>query len=245
MTYQKTFSFFIYLFLIITSQSTDIQAQSILTQKADSLFNAKDYLQATIVYQDLIDKHDINKTNAYIKMAYMAEQKGDFPHAIYFLSELYELSPNDELFDKINKIARENGYGGFERTDFNFLITFYKQYYIVIVLILLLLAIFTLYYAFQKKVSNLTFPKRYAFLSLFVCLFALLITNLPSTYSLGIVKSKEAFMRDGPSSGSDFIGKINEGNRVNIIGKKDIWYQIVWQRKVIYIKESDLWLIGG
>lgn len=227
------------------SQSTDIQAQSVLTQKADSLFSAKDYLQATIAYQDLIEKHNINKTNAFLKMAYMAEQQGDFPRAVYYLSELYELNPSDALFDKINKIGRENGYGGFERTDFNFLITFYKQYYIAIVIILLLLAAFTLYYAFQKKINNTIFPKRYAFLSLVVALFALLIANIPSTYNLGIVKSKEAFMRAEPSAGSQYIGKINEGNRVNIIGKKDIWYQIVWQRKVIYIKESDLWIIKG
>jgi tetratricopeptide (TPR) repeat protein len=231
--------------LIITSQTLDIQAQSILTQKADSLFNAKDYLQATIAYQDLIEKHDINKKNAFIKMAYIAEQQGDFPKAIYYLSELYEIRPDDELFGKINKIASENGFGGFERSDFNFLITFYKQYYFFIVPILLLLAAFTLYYSFQKKSSNAIFPKRYAFLSLIVCLFALLLTNLPSTYSLGIIKSKEAFMREGPSSGSEFVGKINEGNRVNIIGKKDIWYQILWQRRVIYIKESDLWIING
>ncbi|SOE24011.1 SH3 domain-containing protein [Spirosomataceae bacterium TFI 002] len=245
MIYQKTFTFFIYTFFIVLTQSVDIQAQSILTQKADSLFNAKDYLQATIAYEDLIAKHDINKRNAFVKMAFMAEQHGNFPKAIYYLSELYELSPNDELFDKINKIAKENGYGGFERTDFNFLITFYKQYYFYIVIILLLLAIFTLYYSFQKKSTNVVFPKRYAFLSLFVCLFALLVTNLPSTYNLGIVKAKEAFMRDAPSSGSELIGRINEGNRVNIIGKKDIWYQILWQRRVIYIKESDLWVING
>lgn len=209
------------------------------------MFSAKDYVQATIALNDLIEKHDINKPNAFLKLAYMAEQQGDFPKAVYYLSELNEIKPDDEIFNKINKIAEENGFGGFERSEFNFLITFYKQYYFAIVSLLVLLSIFGMYYSFQKKSTLGTSPKRYTFTILFVILSALLVTNIPATYSLGIIKVNEAYMRTAPSAGSDHIGKISEGNRVNIIGKKDIWYQIIWQRKVIYIKQDDLWLING
>lgn len=225
-------------------QIPDIQAQSILSKRADSLFNAKDYSQATIEYRELIEKHDINKKNAFLKMSYMAEKQGQFPEAIYYLSELYELNPNDRLFDKINKIARENGFGGFERSEFNFLITLYKEYYVFIAVILLLLSVFIFNYSWNKKSISSRIPKRFAFLTIALIIFSLLIVNLPDSYKLGIVKSKSAIMRSGPSAASEIEGKITEGNRVNIIGQKDIWYQIVWQRKVIYLKKSDLWVVN-
>lgn len=232
------------LFLILFAQPTDGQGQYNLGQKADSLFNAKNYPEASIAFEDLVQNHNVNKENVYLKLAYIYEVQGDFLKAIYFLSELYEIKPSDKLFDRINKIAKENSYVGFERSELNFLLTLYKQYYIPIILILLALTIFGTYYYVSKKSSESPIKKRYGVLLIIFIIIALLVNNLPSGYQQGIVNRSGVSLRDAPSAGSKVVSSINEGYKINIIGQSDVWLKVLWQRDIFYVKEDDLWILG-
>jgi uncharacterized protein YgiM (DUF1202 family) len=47
----------------------------------------------------------------------------------------------------------------------------------------------------------------------------------------------------GPSPGADVVDVISTGNRVDILGKDDVWVKISWNDNEAYIKEFNLKLI--
>ena len=44
----------------------------------------------------------------------------------------------------------------------------------------------------------------------------------------------------GPSPGAPLVEIVNEGHRVEIIGKKDVWVEVLWEGEPAYIKEGNL-----
>ena len=47
---------------------------------------------------------------------------------MYYLNKAYELNPNEKILAKLNEMAILHELKGYELSDFNFLILFYKQY---------------------------------------------------------------------------------------------------------------------
>ncbi len=221
----------------------ECQAQSVLTEKADSLFSEKKYSEASIYYEDLLAKHDINKSNAYLKLAYIYEKQGDFVKTIYNLNRFYLLNPSDQVFDKINLLAKENGFSGYDRTDLNFFLMLYRQYFKWILALFLVTGIYVFVVLWIKKNKNQEINRAHKYTLTAYIIGLILLVNITDKYQIGIVKTDKAYLRNGPSAGATVVGNISAGNRLNIIGKKDIWYRIIYQKQFVYLKADDLWVI--
>ncbi|WP_341225162.1 SH3 domain-containing protein [uncultured Arcticibacterium sp.] len=224
-------------------QALDIQSQDLFQKKADSLFSEKKYSEASDLYLELLDKHSINRSNAYLKLAFISEQKGDFSKAIYFLSEYFNLNPSESTFTKINKMAEENSFIGYGRSDFNFLLLVYERFYLWICLVLFLIVGFSFYLLLLKKIKREPTALRHKVSFVFLVLFSLLFLNFGDYYSQGIVKSETVYVRQAPSSASKVIGNLGEGSRVNVIGEKDIWLRLLINGEIQFAKKSDFWII--
>lgn len=233
---------FIVFFAIIT-QSLDIQSQDLFQKKADSLFLEKNYGEASELYLELLDKHTINRSNAYLKLAFISEQKGDFSKAIYFLSEYFHLNPSESTFTKINKMAEENSFSGYGRSDFNFLLLLYERFYLWICLILFLIVGFSFYVLLIKKIKREPTALRHKLSFVFLVFFSLFFLNIGAYYNQGIVKSENVYIRKAPSSAAQVVGNLGEGSRVNIIGEKDIWLRLFINGEIQFAKKSDFWII--
>ncbi|MGR3809546.1 tetratricopeptide repeat protein [Jiulongibacter sp. NS-SX5] len=241
---QNLRSLFFITFLCVFGQLTDSQAQSPFTKKADSLFNEKNYAEAAQIYQELIAKHDINKGLAYLKLAYIHENQGEFSLAMYYLNQYYHLHPEEKVFDKINEIAEENGFEGYGRNDINFFGLIVRKNAIWVFLLGTGIVLYSFVVLFLKRSKGTPIPQTHK-LSLTAGIILLLaLINFPKIYQTGIVKKSSSVMRKQPSAGSAVVGNIGEGSKVNIIGQKDIWVKLFHNQGFAYIKESDLWIIG-
>ncbi|WP_255080381.1 SH3 domain-containing protein [Lacihabitans sp. CCS-44] len=232
------------LFFLFFFQFADSKAQNDVAKKADSLFNAKKYSEAANIYELIFRDNQVNKPNITLKLAYIYESLGDFPKAIFYLNNYYNLNPDDEVFEKMNKMALENKFTGFERSDLNFILVLYQQFYIYILYSVILIGIFILVILFRKKIYNKKILRRHLLLVGLFIIFLLVFINVPNSYQSAIV-NKKTFFREFPSSGSSIIGTIDKGNKINIFGEEDIWLKVLWNRKIVYIHKNDTWILNG
>lgn len=235
---------FIYLFFVFFVQITDTQGQSHFAQKADSLFSEKKYQEAANLYTDLIKKHDINKSLAYLKLAFIHENQGEFSLAIYYLNEYYKLHPDEKVFDKINQMAAENSFEGYGQSDLNFFSLIVQKNTVWVLLAATLILSYSFTILFLKRNRNITIPRTHKVSLTLGILVVLLIINFPKVYKTGIINKKEAFVREMPAAAANVVHTLSEGSKVNIIGQKDIWLKLWVDGKIRYIKENDLWIIG-
>ena len=235
---------FICIFFGLFLQVIDSQAEVYLSQKADSLFNEKKYKEAATIFEQLLDNHSVNRQNAFLKLAFISEQKGDFSKAIYFLSEYYEVNPSEATFDKINKIASENSFGGYARSDLNFILLLYLQYFIWTCLGLIAVVCYSFYTVFKKTIKKEAVALRHK-ITLVIFLIGILgFVNIGRLYKQGIVKNEKIYLRTDSSAGASVAGLLEKGSRVNIIGEKDVWLRLMLNGKVQFAKKSDFWIIG-
>jgi tetratricopeptide (TPR) repeat protein len=226
-------------FLQLAKSQTDVS----LLKKADSLYKIENYSASELIYEQSLAKIKNPSKSLFLKLASIKEKKGDFLKTLYYLNKAYELDPNEKTLAKLNEIATLHELKGYELSDFNFLILFYKQYSGFLVAVLLILGIYIFVILFIKKYKNQYIPfNQKVFLIVYLIGVALLM-NLPDRYHQGIINRDGVLLRAEPSSAAQIAGEINKGNRLNIIGGNDIWRRVLWNDHLVYLKESDLWLV--
>ena len=78
-----------------------------------------------------------------------------------------------------------------------------------------------------------------------VVLIALLFhVNMGGKADLGIVGNSHTFLMAGPSPGAPLVEIVNEGHRVEIVGKNDVWIQVLWNGEKAFVKEGNLLPVG-
>jgi tetratricopeptide (TPR) repeat protein len=230
------------LFFTTFLQFTDTKAQNDIAKKADSLFSSKNYREAAKQYEAIFDDPKVNIENISLKLAYIYENEENIPKALFYLNSYYNLNPSDEVFDKMNKLALLNKYSGYERNNINFVFAIYQQYYIFILYAMIALGVFILWVLYNKKIHKKPIYRNNWMLGIIYLVLLGILINVPSSYRSAIVKDK-TYLRNFPSSAATIIGEINPGNKINIFGSDDIWQKAYWERSVVYVNKSDLWLL--
>ena len=49
---------------------------------------------------------------------------------------------------------------------------------------------------------------------------------------------------DGPSAGASVISVVNEGHRVEVVGKTDVWYKVRWGEDEVFVRDHSLLTAG-
>jgi tetratricopeptide (TPR) repeat protein len=240
--YLKKIIFFFILnltFLQLANSQSDVE----ILKSADSLYKAENFSVAEHFYEQNLQKLKNPSNTLFLKLASIKEKKGDFLKSMYYLNKAYELSPSEKILAKLNEMARLHELEGYELSDFNFLILFYKQYSGFLVALLLMLGIYIFVILFIKKYkSNYTPFNQKVFLVVYLLGVGLLL-NLPDKYHQGIINHDGVFLRSEPSSAAPVEVSVDKGNRLNVLGGNDIWRRVIWNDKFLYLKESDIWLV--
>lgn len=232
------------LILLFSFQILDIQAQRKLYLSADSLFKQRKFDEAAEQYEKILVSSSNFNPKIYLKLANIYENKGDYVKELYYLN-LYSFRFSDErVFEKIYTIATENGYRGYEKNDLNYFLYYFKQYSIYVWIGFLLVGVYVFIVFVFKRINNQYTPTHHKVIFLFYLIFLSVFINLPNNYRTVIIKNEHVYLRDYPSAGSHIVGSISEGNRLNVINSEDIWYQVLWEGKFCYLKESDILLIN-
>lgn len=242
-TYFLKFLKRLFLISIFSLQILDSQAQRKLYLSADSLFKQRKFDDAAALYEKILISSTNFNPKIYLKLANIYESKGDFVKELYYLN-LYSFRFADErVFEKIYMIATENGYKGYEKNDLNYFLYYFRQYSIYVWIGFLLVGIYVFAVFIIKRIDNQFTPTHHKVIFLLYLIFLSVLINLPNNYRTVIIKNEHVYLRDYPSAGSHIVGSISEGHRLNVINSEDIWYQVLWDGKFCYLKQSDILLI--
>lgn len=212
-------------------------------KRADSLYHFGNFGAAEIIYEKSLQSNFKPSNLLYLKLALIKEKNGDFLMSVYYLNKAYELDPNEKILAKLSEIAVSHDLKGYELTDFNFLILFYKQYSGFLITLLLFLGIYIFVILFIKKYKYEYIPWNQKVFFIFYLFGVATLLNLPDRYHQGIINHDGVFLRIEPSSAAPVEFRVDKGNRLNVLGGNDIWRRVVWNNKFLYLKESDIWLV--
>ncbi len=242
-TYFLKFLKIFFLLVAFLAQVLDSQAQRAIYKKADSLFIQKKNDEAKMIYEQILKNSQNINPKIYLKLANICESKGEFVKELYYLNLYFFKKPDEKTFEKMYNVATENGYSGYEKNDLNYFLFYYRQYSNYIWGSFLILGVYIFWVLLIKKKNNQFSPVRHKVIFFIYLIFLAVLINLPNNYRSVIIKNEKVYLRDYPSAASQIIGDISQGNRLNVIKTDDIWYQVLWEGKFYYLKESDVWVV--
>lgn len=225
----------------LNSQTSNCQILTSSTLEADKLFEQREYSKALEKYQELLSQGKYT-SQMLMKMAYIQEGFENIPQAMYYLSLLNKLAPNESTLQKMESVAEKYSLEGYNVSDeayFIFLIRKYKSEAVITLSLIGILG-FALLFWLQQRRYSLGFPS--VLLGLY-CLVIFWMVNLQQNTSKAIVIEGGAFIMDAPSAGANLISTLKAGHRLPIIGQNDIWYEIEWQGKTAFIRNSNVQMI--
>lgn len=218
--------------------TTDNSPDIILFQ-ADSLFQNMKYTESYILYKKIFD-HDKISPGMLLKMAFIQEGLGNYGSALYYLNLYYLQTSNKQVLTKMESLASKYQLVGYEYSDSDYFLSYYNKYQVHItftVLILVLLFFGLIYYQIRKSNKKPVMAGVFFVILLGGLYFQV---NYGNNYSKGIVLYENSYLMNAPSSGADLIEIINQGHRVKILGKEDIWIRIYWNGSPAYIRENNI-----
>lgn len=225
--------------ILVTGGEGNAQVSSFRLQEADSLFENKRYTQAFEQYQAILDNKEYSPA-MLLKMAYIQEGLNQPGNALYYLN-LYHLISNDKaVIQKMEELAQKHNLDGYKSTDLDRVLLIYKDYRGQITLGLGAIMIFVLSLSFYFKIR-----KKEPIVGLFITASIIAIAffahlNFGDRLDTGIIMQPNTYIMSGPSAGATVISVVDEGHRVEVVGKKDVWLKIIWNGTPAYIKEDHL-----
>lgn len=207
---------------------------------ADSLFSEKKYTQSFDIYQRLLHSERRASPAMLLKMAYIREGLGDYSNALYYLNLYYLRTNNKRALRKMEDVAKKYDLIGYQYTDQEFFLNIFYRYYFTIVLALGSILLVLLSYMFYKKRRLRERPGFSLFYTIITLMLLFYIVNFGKSYHKGIIIRPDTYLMKGPSAGSELVTIADQGHRVKVLGKKDVWFKVEWQNEEAYIRENNL-----
>lgn len=190
------------------------------------------------VYQDVLENDESFSPAMLLKMAFIAEGRGDYSTASFYLTKYYDINPNPRVITKIKTLTSQSNLVGYTLSDrdrfFKFLTDLQQE--ITSIFTLLLLISLILLFIFKSKADK---PKYYI-PSLILIVFVFFANNFLNVVPTGIVTGSPTLIMDKPTAGGGLIQNVDPGHRVIIRSSKDIWYEIEWGDKRAFVKKESI-----
>jgi len=226
------------IFFLAFLQSFNCQANTMKLSLADSLFAIQNYQEALSLYEDLLTNDEVYSPAMLLKMAFVAEGMGDYSNASFYLAKYYDQNPNPRVITKIKALTEQSNLFGYELDDSDRFLKFLTdlQEELTSVFSILLVVSLILLVAFRKKVDH---PKYY-FPSILFLLLTFISNNFLFQASTGIVTGSPTLIMEKPTAGGKLLSVVDPGHRVIIKSSKDIWYEVNWGGKKVFIKKEHI-----
>jgi len=225
--------------LLLLSLSTNAQVFGYRLKMADSLYGKKQYTQSLELYREIFNERNYSPA-MLLRMAYIEEGLSQNHMALYYVNLYYELTHDQTALAKMEDMALKYGLSGYEvnRTDHTLAIISENKPAIITALcgICVLLLGLMVYTMKRKNV------KPYISFSFFILtsIFLIAFINRDLTPVNGITLNAPAFLMSGPSPASKVVGIVNEGHRLAIRGRNDVWVKVKWRDGIAYLKENQV-----
>ena len=210
--------------------------------QADSLYEKKQYTQSLEHYQAILERGEYTPS-MLLKMAYIEEGLGRVGQALYYLNRYY-LATNDKLvLDKMEELSTKYNLKGYENSDAKVVLSFYHDYRESISVALAALTVFLLSLLFVWHKRRKRSIAAGTLLAVILLTLALHI-NIGEKIPTGIIGEPDTYLMDGPSPGATVVSVIDEGHRVEVVGKVDVWYKVKWGEATVFVRDHDLLTAG-
>ena len=206
---------------------------------ADSLFNQKQYLQAMAAYEKILIKDQQYSPTMLLKMAFIKEGLRDFTSAMYYLHLYYAKIPNRTVLRKMEDLAQTHRLTGYEYSDLQFFKTQFRKYYQNILEGLLLIAVVIITFTFFRRTAQPVSNSFKVGFTLYLT-FIFYYTNFLNFGQEGIIRYNRIPVMSAPSAGATWLATATPGHKLQLIGEKDIWYEVRWQKQRAFIRKQNI-----
>ncbi|UCS95198.1 SH3 domain-containing protein [Echinicola marina] len=234
---KRNFIVLFLIFILVSIQTINCQADTKPLFLADSLFNAKSYQEAYKHYEDILKNEDAYSPAMLLKMAYITEGMGKHEETTLYLSKYYDLNPNPKVISKIKAITDQTDLKGYEISDqaqFFKILTDYQQEITGVFALLLIISLIL------ATTSNKSRKIQYYIPSIILLMLVFISNNFLKAPETGVIKESPTIIMEEPTAAGNLLAKVNPGHRVIIKSSKDIWYQIEWEGKNAFVKKSSI-----
>ncbi|UYZ63687.1 SH3 domain-containing protein [Hymenobacter weizhouensis] len=229
-----------FLFLALFCQGVQAQKVTPSLIKADSLFEAGRVAQAYPLYRQAREQDGVQSARQLLRMAYVQEELGHYPAALYYLSVAQLWQPRHDTWQKMADLAQEHRLTGYPNTwRQNLAITFQRYYYRLLQGLLVLAVVGGTLLLVRRRTAGRIWWGAYAAYLVGVGLFL----NLLAPGRVGLVARPRVPLMAGPSAGAAWLTTAAAGDRFEVRGQQDIWYRVRWQGRDAYIRRPDLLLV--
>lgn len=207
-------------------------------KRADSLYRAKQYTQSYAIYKSLLAQNQYSLA-MLLKMAYIQEGLGHQGLCLYYLNLYQHASDDHQAAFKMEELASKHRLEGYQSSENSrFLHFFYKNGSRIIIGLSLFIFFFFALTVYQKRKDSSIIVTTLVVVFSSALLFA--VANWSDKPSLAIISSNATYLMSGPSAGASVVAILEEGHRITIVGKKDVWLEAKWHNKDVFIKESSV-----
>ncbi len=225
------------------AQKRVVSAQQTNTHLADSLFTIGRYTEAKKIYARIFENVEKYNPNLLLKLSFLSEKANEPAESLYYLSLLSQKQPSIALLEKISSIAIANGLEGYEFNDFSYFLVFYRRYGGYIPILLLTLGLYVVSVMFIKHRNGEMIYKRHKWAVVIYLVALLALLNVPNNYKTAVVRKDVTYIREYPSAASPLVHSLRKGNKLMILGERDLWNRVIWDGKIVFVRKSDLWVI--
>jgi hypothetical protein len=218
------------------------QVTSFRLGQADSLFEKKQYTQSLEHYQAILERGEYTPA-MLLKMAYIEEGLGRVGQALYYLDRYYVVTNDKLVLDKMKELSTKYNLQGYEYSDATLALSFYHDYRESISIALAAITVFLLSLLFFWRKRGKRSIVAGTFLAIVLLAFVLHI-NVGEKITTGIIGEPDTYLMDGPSPGATVVSVIDEGHRVEVVGKVDVWYKVRWGEGTVFIRDHSLLTTG-
>ena len=110
-------------------------------------------------------------------------------------------------------------------------------------LFLLVPALYVFRVLVLKSVRKEPVPVRQKWVVFIYLLILLIFTNLPEGIQSGITSHDRVLLRTDPSAAAPVVEVVGRGNKVSILGTKDIYLRVLWHNELYFIRRDSVWII--
>jgi hypothetical protein len=233
----KIFLFFVF-FLLFLSSKAEVPDYKEVLDRADSLFEQELYIEAGRLYEEVYVQGELYSPQMLLHLAYIKEASGQLPQALYYLNLYYKLNPSVKVLEKIDKIAKAQGFEGYTYTDAAYFDHLLRRYHTYLWAVPFVIGLFWFLLLFWQR-QQLSLRRIIAF-SAFVLLTGFFYNwrSLPKAYV--ILHQSPAVLMSAPSAASEKLFFIEKaGHRFELLGQTDIWYKVRWREKQVYLRRHN------
>jgi len=235
---KKLYLFF--LFWTFLSQPILAQNNSRVLAKADSLFETGAFEKAYPLYRQVLRQEKFVSTRLLLRMAYIQEGLERYPAALYYLSLAQARQPQAATWRKMTDLAQNYRLTGYTDTWQQQLLITFRRYYYRVLQVLLVGAVIggTLLVIRHRQIGS-------SWWSIYASYIVLIIIylNIFGPEKVGIVSQSTAALMAAPSPGATWLTTAAAGDRLVVVGQRDIWYEVQWRGQSAYIRRYDLMLV--